>query len=336
MTRQIAELGNAPTARVSHFNEAVPERTVSNADLCSVLDTSDEWILTNTGIRNRRYLDEGLAASDLASEAAQKTLDESGVSARDIDAVIISTGNPDQPFPSCAVMVKEKIGATRALPIDLTQAACSGGIVAMELASSMVSCERYRTVLVIAVEVLSRQTDPTDRTIRVFFGDAAGAALVTREPESGHGILSSVIESELDMSVGISGGGSARPLTPESLHAGEHLIHMNGRRVLEMATKKLPEVVVGAVRLAGFEVSDIDNFVFHQANINIIHAAVDSLGVDRSKAPISLDRLGNTGSASIFTALAQLRRSGGLSRGEKTVIATIGAGFIWGAIVVRH
>ncbi|MFD4365991.1 3-oxoacyl-ACP synthase III family protein [Rhodococcus sp. NPDC058521] len=324
------------TATVSYFNEAVPDTVVSNADLCAVLDTSNEWIVTNTGIENRRYLEEGLAASDLAAEAARKSLDEAGIDARDLDAIVISTGTPDQPFPSCAVMVKEKIGATRALPLDLTQAACSGGLMAMELASSMVSCDRYTTVLVIAVEVLSRQTDPTDRTIRVFFGDAAGAAIVTRDAEPGRGIVSSVIDSELDMSVGIRGGGSARPLTHETLDAGEHLIHMNGRRVMEMATKKLPEAITDAVREAGLEIDDVDNFIFHQANINIIHAALDSLGVDRSKAPISLDRLGNTGSASIFTALAQLRRAGGLTRGETTVIATIGAGFIWGALVVRH
>lgn len=324
------------TARLSSFSEAVPERVVSNEEMCRTLDTSDSWIVSATGIHNRHYLAPELAASDLASEAARKVLADSGVRPDQIDAIVVSTGNPDQPFPSCALMVKEKIGALRALPIDLTQAACSGGLMAIELASTMVESSRYNTILVIAVEVLSRQTDPTDRTIRVFFGDAAGAAIVRPETEPGHGILSSVFDSELDLSVEIKAGGSAHPLTVEAVERGEHLIHMNGRRVMEMATTKLPDAVLEATARAGIALSEIDNFVFHQANINIIHAAMDALGVDRSKAPISLDRLGNTGSASIFTAFAQLRREGRMTHDEITVVATIGAGFIWGAMVIKH
>ena len=178
---------------------------------------------------------------------------------------------------------------------------------------------------------------PTDRTTRVFFGDAAGAAIVPAlDPNLGVGILSTVIDTQLDLAVGIRSGGSAEPTTTKTVANGGHFIHMDGRKVWTLATEKLPSAIRAATAEAGLDIADVDNFVFHQANLNIIHAAMDELGVDKEKAPITLDRLGNTGSASIFTALAELYGTGKLNRDRTTVIATIGAGFIWGAMVIRH
>ncbi|OZC51252.1 3-oxoacyl-ACP synthase [Rhodococcus sp. RS1C4] len=320
---------------VGHFADAVPPRIVDNAELCATLDTDAGWIEERTGILSRRFLDSSLAASDLALDAARKALRSSGSAAADIDAIVLATANPDQPFPSTALTVAQALGATRAVPIDLTAAACSGGLLAIEVASSMIGL-RYRTILVLAVEVFSRQTDPNDRTTRIFFGDAAGAAVVTAAPASERGIRSVVLSSELDMSVGIRAGGSRRPADAGAMMRGEQYIYMDGPRVWKLATTLLPEVVRQAVSDAGMPLSDIDNFCFHQANRNIVHDVMDTLGVDRSRAPITLDRLGNTGAASIFTVLAYLEREGRTLPGHTTVIATIGAGFIWGAMVVVH
>lgn len=320
---------------VGHFFDAVPSRVVSNAELCATLATDEAWIERRTGILERRFLELDRAASDLAVEAARRVIEESCTAPTDIDAIVVATANPDQPFPSTALTVARQLGAVDAVPFDLTQAACSGGLLALELASSIVG-ERYGRILVIAVEVFSRQTNPLDRTTRIFFGDAAGAALVTREFEQGRGIRSMVINSDFDMSVGIRGGGSRHPLDSAAIERGDQYIYMDGPRVWTLATTLLPGVVRKAVSEAGKSLGEIDNFVFHQANRNIIVDVMDTLGVDRSRAPITLDRLGNTGAASIFTVLAQLSRNGGLREGETTVVATIGAGFIWGAMVLVH
>ncbi|MDJ0392183.1 ketoacyl-ACP synthase III [Rhodococcus sp. G-MC3] len=317
------------------FVDALPSRVVTNEELCRDLDTNENWIETRTGISTRRFLEPQRAASDLALEAAKRVLDESGTAAIDIDAIVLATANPDQPFPSTALTVAHGLGASRALPIDLTQAACAGGLLALEVASTMIG-NRYRTILVIAVEVFSRQTDPRDRTTRVFFGDAAGAALVVQETHADRGIRSVVLASEFDMSVGISGGGSRNPFTVDAVARGDHYIYMDGPRVWKLATTLLPEVVRQSAEDAGLVVDEIDNFVFHQANRNIIEDVMDTLGLDRSRALITLDKLGNTGAASIFTVLAQLSREGKIGAGKVTVIAAIGAGFIWGAMVLVH
>ncbi|WP_245866135.1 3-oxoacyl-ACP synthase III family protein [Rhodococcoides kyotonense] len=320
---------------VRHFADALPDRMVSNSELCATVDSSDEWIRSRTGIESRRFLEDGAAASDLALRAARSVLSESGLPAVDVDAIVLATVNPDQPFPSTALTVAQALGAVRAVPIDLTQAACSGGLLAIEIAASMIG-ERYRNILVLASEVLSRQMNPTDRTTRIFFGDAAGGALVSAERAVGRGIRSSVVESELDMSVGIRDGGSRHPLTADSVAHGRHYVFMDGPRVWKLATTMLPTVVRRAVDEAGLALDDVDHFVFHQANRNIVETVVDSLGVPRDKAPITVDRLGNTGAASIFTVLAELERAALLRPGTVTVIATIGAGFIWGALVLVH
>lgn len=317
------------------FTDALPPRVVGNDELCHDLDSDDEWIRTRTGISNRRFLDPTRAASDLALEAALGVLAQSGTTAIDIDAIVLATVNPDQPFPSTALTVANSLGAHRAVPIDLTQAACAGGLLALEVAASMIG-DRYRTIVVLAVEVLSRQTDPKDRSTRVFFGDAAGAALVTREDAEGRGIRSTVIGSQLDMSVGIRGGGSRIPFGSELSAPTDRYIHMDGKRVWKRATTLLPDVIRQAVSEASLTLADVDNFVFHQANRNIIFDVMDTLEIDRAHAHITLDQLGNTGAASIFTVLAQLSRDGKVGPGRVSVIAAIGAGFIWGAMVLVH
>ncbi|WP_218021434.1 3-oxoacyl-ACP synthase III family protein [Nocardia acidivorans] len=314
---------------------SVPTRIVTNEDLTATLDTSDEWIRSRTGIRERRYADAAQSTSDLCVEAATDALRNSGVAAEDVDVIILSTVTPDQPLPSTALMVKEAIGAHRAIPIDLTQAACSGGVLAMFLGIHLLQNPAMNNILVIGGEALSRLTDPADRKIRVFFGDAAGAVVLGRSAAPEHGLLGWDIQSALSYEVQVRAGGSRYPATPETVAAGDHFLYMNGRTVWEEATEHLPKCIHQAVTKSGLDVNDIRHYVIHQANGNVVNEVMDRLGVERTRAEITVDWLGNTGSATVFTVLHTLVTGKKIQRGDTVVIAGIGAGFIWGALCLR-
>jgi 3-oxoacyl-[acyl-carrier-protein] synthase-3 len=312
-----------------------PSRVVGNAEIVRDLDTTEAWIESRTGIRERRFAADGEATSDMCVHAARQALDRAGVRPQDVDVVIVSTITADQPLPSTAVVVADQLGATHAWPIDLTQAACAGGVHGMLLGASLLHSAAAETVLVIGADLLSRITDPADRTTRVFFGDAAGA-LVLRRATPGAGILSWDIGYELSHRVGIATGGSRRPATPERIDAGEHLLRMDGRAVWNQATAALPASISAVIAKAGLTVADIDHFVLHQANLNIVHQVMDVLGARRERALTTVEHLGNTGSATVFTVLDGLFRADRLRPGDLAVVSAIGAGFMWGTLCLRQ
>ncbi|MFC9326840.1 3-oxoacyl-ACP synthase III family protein [Kitasatospora sp. NPDC057015] len=312
----------------------VPQRVVTNEELTRDLDTTDEWITARTGIRERRFLEEGRATSDMCVAAARQAMLRSGVEASDLDAVIVTTFTPDQPLPSTALIVKEALGAHRAIPLDLTQAACAGGIYALVTAAHLLQNSSFRNVLVIGADAGSRATDPQDRTTRVFLGDAAGAAVLGRTA-TGFGLLAWDTDSELSYEVEIPAGGSRRPTSPATAEARDQYLKMNGKAVWNMATGKLPQSIRLAVRRAGLELDDVQHFLLHQANLNIINEAIKALGVPADRAPTTVTRYGNTAAASMFTVLHEALENRA-RHGDVLVMAGIGAGFLWGSLCFRH
>lgn len=312
----------------------VPLQVVTNEELARSLDTSDEWIRTRTGIRERRWLEDGRSTSDMCVEAARQALANSGVDATELGAVIVATFTFDQPLPSTALMVKAALGADRAFPLDLNQAACAGGAYGMFVGSHLLQNDRMDKVLVIGAECLSRVTDPADRTTRVFFGDAAGAVVMGRTDE-GRGLLAWDMDAALSYAVGISAGGATLPTSSMTAARGEHHLRMDGRTVWTEATKRLPESIRATLGQAGLEPDDIDHYVLHQANLNIVHEVMDQLGVERGKAGVTVDRYGNTGAATVFTVLHQAMERDDIAPGDLMVISAIGAGFVWGTLVMR-
>lgn len=300
----------------------LPSEVVTNAELAATLDTSDAWIISRTGIRVRRRLAPDRATSDMCVAAARPALAAAGVTARDVDAIIVGTYTCDQPLPSTALIVKERLGADRALTLDITQAACANGVQALFLAAHLLQTSAARTVLVLAADCASRVTNPQDRTTRVFFGDAAGAAVLTRASSPQGGLLGWDFGSELSYDVEIPA-------------AGEYL-KMNGRAVWDTATRCLPDSILRATDNAGVPVEEITHVFLHQANLNIIKAALDKLGVPHARAPITVESLGNTGSAGVFTAMHERFGTGAVSPGDTYVVSSIGAGFQWGTLCFRH
>ncbi|MGQ0842183.1 3-oxoacyl-ACP synthase III family protein [Actinokineospora sp.] len=313
----------------------VPTEVVTNRDLVSTLDTTDEWIRAKTGIRERRYLAAGMQNSDMCVRAARAALADSGVRADEIDAIVVATFTQDQPLPSTALIVKDAIGAHSALPLDLNQAACAGGVYGILVGSHLLQSDSFRSVLVIGAEALSRVTDPRDRSTRVFFGDAAGAVVLGRTV-SGFGVLSWDIGSTLSHSVEVPAGGTRAPASARTVADGGHYLKMDGRVVWTEATARLPRSIEAAVARAGLRVSEVDHFFLHQANLNIVREVMSVLDVPAERAPTSVQHLGNTGAATVFTVLDQAMRGGSVAAGEVLVVSAIGAGFLWGSLCLRH
>jgi 3-oxoacyl-[acyl-carrier-protein] synthase III len=314
----------------------LPDTVITNQQLTETLDTTDEWIVKHTGIRERRRLAPELATSDMCVVAARSALASAGLAPQDVDAIIVATYTYDQPLLSTALIVKDTLGANRAMPMDITQAACINGLHATLVAAHLLHSSAACAVLVIAADCASRVTDPRDRTTAVFFGDAAAAAVFTRTSTPGAGLLSWDFGSELSRSVEIPAGGSRRPASVSTVAAGEHYLRMDGPAVWKAATTWLPHSISAGAERAGLNVIEIQHFFLHQANLNIITAAMTELGVPMDRARITLDALGNTGSAGVFTALHQSFSQGHLRRGDTYLLCGIGAGFHWGTLCFRH
>jgi 3-oxoacyl-[acyl-carrier-protein] synthase-3 len=314
----------------------LPQTTVTNHQLARTLDTSHEWIVGKLGIRERRRLAPDLATSDMCVPAARGALAAAGLSAAELDAVIVATYTYDYPLPSTALIVKDALGAHQALTVDVTQAACANGVQAILLAATLLQTSVARTVLVIGADCASRLTDPAERTTRVIFGDAAGALVLTRTPAAGAGLLGWDFGSELSYGVQVPAGGSRLPTSPATLAGRQHYLAMDGREVWNTAVRCLPQSILAAVERAGAEIGEIGHFFLHQANLHLISAVRDKLGVPAHRAPVTVDRLGNTGSAGVFTALHQSFDRGLVRPGDTYVICAIGAGFHWGTLCLRH
>lgn len=325
---------HVPTAVVG-TGLCVPDRVVTNDEVVQGLDTTSDWVEQRIGVHERRRLAPGAVTSDMCVAAGQEALTRAGVTAGEVDVIIVATFTYDQPLPSTALIVAEMLGATDAWPLDLNQAACAGGVYGLLLASNLLQGDNVDTVLVIGAECLSRVTDPRDRTTAVIFGDAAGAAVVRRS-DPGYGLLSFDVGSHLSYDVEIRGGGSARPTDHEGVERGDQYLRMVGRTVWDVATTVLPESLRRAARRAGTTPAGIDHYVLHQANANIVDEVMLELGVDRRRALTTIARLGNTGAATVFTVLHQLVTENRLRRDDVVAVSAIGAGFLWGTLCYRH
>lgn len=320
---------------ITGIGMAVPEKVLTNADLEQMVETSDEWIRTRTGIRERRVAEADKASSDYAVKAARKAMAMAGVSPDQIDLIICATVTPDMPFPSTACIVQDAIGATRAAAFDLS-AACPGWIYGAVMAQQTIASGLYNCVLVIGVDLLSKVVDWTDRNTCVLFGDAAGAVILQPVSE-GRGILSSVLGSEGagGCHLMLPGGGSRNPTSAETLANKLHAVKMNGQEVYKFAVRVMNEATAQVVEKAGLTLSDIDLLVPHQANVRIIEGAMKRLEIGPDKVMINLDRYGNTSSASIPVALVEALEAGRVKDGDLLVFVSFGAGLVWGAIAMR-
>lgn len=312
----------------------LPEAIVRNEDL-SRLGCDPEWIIQRTGIRERRHAAPHEATSDLAYQAAVRCLENAGVAPRDVDMILVATVTPDTWMPSVACMVQRRLGAP-APAMDIN-AACSGFMYALATGMQFIKTRCSRRVLVIGSDVMSRIINPADKTTYPLFGDGAGAVLLGAGRED-RGLLAFTLGSEGDDGalLSVPGGGSREPLTADSLERGRQYIRMDGRAVFKWAVRMVNEIATDVVRFAELSMDDMDLVVMHQANLRILRAAADGLGVDRDKVLVNLDRYGNTTAASIPIVLDEAVAAGRLHRGDHLLLIGFGAGLTWGAGVLRY
>ncbi len=325
----------ASNALITGWGMYAPSRVMTNAELSQMVDTSDEWIVSRTGIRERRIAAADETTTTLSVYAARDALAVAGVDPGEVDMVIVGTCSPDYPLPATAVLVARDLGATRAAGFDL-QAACSGFVYALATGTAFVRSGMYRNVLVIGVEVLSRFLNWTDRNTCVLFGDGAGAVLLQASSDSG-GLLGTHLFADGTGCEGIivPAGGSARPASAETVAAKQHAIHMAGKEVYKVATRQLADSALAAIADAGLTVDQIDQFVFHQANLRIIESVNRALGIDESKVFVNIEKYGNTSAASVPMALVEAIAAGRVKPGDRILMVAFGAGYTAGAAVVE-
>jgi 3-oxoacyl-[acyl-carrier-protein] synthase-3 len=312
----------------------VPEKVLTNKDLESIVDTSDEWIYSRTGMRERHIAAADQASSDLGAEAAKKAIADAGISAEDIDLIIVATLSPDMFFPSTACFVQEKIGAKNAFCYDLG-AACSGFLYAMDTARAQIAAGAVKTVLVIGSEKMSTFIDWEDRSTCILFGDGAGA-IVLQAGGEGRGVMQSVMGSDGSLSHLLStpGGGSRNPMSHEMIDKKEHFLKMEGREVFKHAVKRMSDTVLQVLEKNEISSDEVKCFIPHQANIRIIDAISKRLGVgDRMYS--NVEKYANTSSAALAIALDEAVKDGTISKGDLVVLTVFGGGFTWGANILE-
>jgi len=322
--------------KIASLATHVPPKLLTNKDLERMVDTSDEWILQRTGIRERHIVDPGVATSDLAKEAALKAIAQAGLTPADIDFIVVGTTTPDTIFPSTACMVQEKIAAPHAWGFDLG-AACSGFTYAVTTAVHMVAAGTHKHALAIGADVMSSIIDYTDRSTCVLFGDGAGAVVISAAGEDGFGIID--FENEIDGSGGpalcMPAGGSLRPATHETVDQRLHYVKQDGQAVFKFAVRKTEEICGRIMDRNKITAKDVDLFVSHQANRRIIMSAAERLGLDQEKVVINIERYGNTTAATIPLALQDAVSDGRLKKGDLVLLTSVGAGFTVGSILLR-
>ncbi|HVM50911.1 MAG TPA: beta-ketoacyl-ACP synthase III [Candidatus Acidoferrum sp.] len=323
------------TCSISGVGSYVPPKVLSNADLEKLVDTSDEWITTRTGIKERRLAAKGEYTSDLAAQAAVRAMQKAGVTAEQIDLIVVATITPDMPFPSTACLVQRKIGAYRAAAFDL-EAACSGFIYGLEIAQQFIMSRTYDTVLVIGAEKLSSIVDWKDRNTCVLFGDGAGAAVLQNRPNS-HGLLTAVMGADgrkADL-LFMAAGGSRCPASTESVAARLHYLRMEGRETFKNAIQAMQTAAEEALRRCEIDITRIKCIIPHQANRRIVDAVCQRLGARQDQLFVNLHKYGNTSAASVAIALDEAVASGRVLRGDLILLIVFGAGLTWGAAVIE-
>jgi len=334
MSEEITQ--NRRPVKIAGTGSYVPEKVITNQDLEVMVDTSDEWIVTRTGIKERRVAADDEFTSHLAAKACEKALEQSGVAATEIDLIIVATITPDTLTPATACYVQQHLGANKAIAFDIS-AACSGFLYAMEIAGHMIAAGTIEKALIVGAEKLSAFVNWTDRNTCVLFGDGAGAAVLT-PAENDHGrVLSTHLGTNGAHAhlLNIRGGGSACPITTEN--AGEKLatLAMLGREVFKHAVNAMRRAGEHAIEKAGLQGSDISVVIPHQANLRIIDAIANRLKVEKEQVFINLDKYGNTSAAAVAIALDEANRTGALKHGDKILLVAFGAGLTWASAVVE-
>ncbi len=326
----------APRSAILGTGSAVPATVVTNDDLAKIVDTSDEWITTRTGIKERRVLEGDKAASDLARLASERALEDAGLDVADLDAIIVGTCTADYQFPSLACVLEAKLGAKEVFSFDVN-AACSGFLNALSVSDMFIRSGRVRNALVVGSDVLSRFLDWQDRSTCILFGDGAGAAVVGVSGDDDRGILSSRLQTDGSYAetLYIRAGGSKKPATQETVENREHSIFMNGKEVFKVAVRSMEEISRRVLDDAELCVDDVSLVVPHQANRRIITALAARLCIPMEKVIVNVHKYGNTSAASIPVALDEVRREGRIADGDIVLLNAFGAGFAWGAAVIR-
>ncbi len=322
--------------RIAGTGSYLPAKELTNKDLESIVDTTDEWIFSRTGIRSRRIAAEGENTSDLATEAAKNAMEQAGITADELDLIIVATISPDTITPATACYVQHNLGAKSALAFDIS-AACSGFLYAMEVAQRMISDGNFKNALIIGAEKLSAFTNWDDRNTCVLFGDGAGAAVLTRGDETTGRILSTKIGTDGSQTgiLNIPGGGSACPTTVDNADQKLASLAMQGREVFKLAVNAMKRASEAVIEEAGLTAESIKLVVPHQANLRIIDAIADRLTIPNEKVFVNLHKYGNTSAAAVAIALDEAHREGKIERGDNIVLVGFGAGLTWAAAAIQ-
>ena len=336
-------MGSDIRAVIAGTGSFVPEKVLTNEDFARMVDTSDEWITTRTGIKTRHIADNGMTTSDMAVEAGRRALADAGVAPEEVDLVILGTFTGDRPLPATACRVQHKLGLTKAAAFDVA-AACSGFLYSLAAGRSFILSGMYRTVLVIGADHLSRFTDYTDRASCILFGDGAGSALLkaapTLGPEGKTG-ASGILACELGADgsgyelMTVPAGGSEMGSTEETVKGRRHFMAIHGKEVFKFAAVKMQELVQRAVASCGLTIDDVKLVVPHQVNTRILDFAAQKLNLPKEKMFVNIDRMGNTSAASVPMALDEARRAGLIRKGDVVVLVAFGGGLTWASAVVR-
>jgi 3-oxoacyl-[acyl-carrier-protein] synthase III len=323
-------------AKITGVAGYLPPRVVTNFDLEEIVDTTDEWIRTRTGIRQRHYAAPGVASSDLGTEAAKRLLSAKGVSASEIDMIVAATVTPDMMFPATACLMQHKLGAKNAWGFDLS-AACSGFAYALTVGAQFVSSEAHKKVLVVGSDVMTSILDFKDRATCVLFGDGAGAVLVEPAESDEEGILDFMhdIDGSGGSSLYMPGGGSLHPPTIETVEKRMHYVHQVGQSVFKYAVRRMSELAVELLARNGFSGKDLALVVPHQANLRIIRAMQERLGIDDAKVIVNIEKYGNTTAATIPLGLMDAIEQKRLKNGDLVLLIAVGAGYTTGAVLMR-
>jgi 3-oxoacyl-[acyl-carrier-protein] synthase-3 len=326
-----------PIAFVAGTGHAVPAHSMTNHDFAAIgIETSHDWIVERTGIHQRYISRDGETTASLATDAARAAMERAGVHAGELDIIVLGTASPDRLLPSTAVEVQAQLGATRAAAFDI-DAACTGFVYGMTIAEGMITSGVAETALVIGVERLSTIIDWQDRSTCILFGDGAGAAVLRRTRQHAKGILSAFVRSDGSLAdlLHRPGGGAVQPFGEQVLQDRSHFIRMNGREVFKHAVRSMSEAATRALDEAKLTAADIDLMIPHQANIRIIEATAKHAGISMEKVYVNVDRYGNTSAASVPIALDEAVRTGRIKEGSTVLLVAFGAGFTWGAMVLR-
>ncbi len=322
--------------KISALGTYVPPRVLTNADLSKMVDTNDEWIMSRVGIRERHIADKGVAASDLAVEAVKNLVASHPMDLQEVDLIVVGTVTPDMMYPSTACLVQHKLGIANTWGFDVS-AGCSGFLYALNTGVKFVESGQYKKVLAIGSDVNSSMTDFTDRAVCIIFGDGAGAVLLEPAQDGDLGVIDHVaqIEGMGGQFLYMPGGGSLNPATHETVDQKMHYIHQDGKNVFKYAVKKMAEMTERILAKNNLTGKDVDCFIAHQANLRIITATAERLGMPMEKVIVNIDRYGNTTAGTIPLAMQTALEEGKLKKGDMVLIAAVGAGFTSGATLLR-